>query len=380
MITTRERIKISELVAGTFHSNNSFCQDLNEFIPIGDRHFIFTNMGKAAFEQIVINAQLENSKILLPAFFPDDFVGIFRKYNITPIFSDVYENSYHLNIDLIEPEKLVDVKALIMLHTFGLPADGKKYKRFCENHNLLLIEDCARAFGAKSNGKLVGSFGNYAIFSLPKCTPLRQGGIAISQTPINPILDHSHIGLSGFLHNLTLIKVPFLSWLESIAFNAFADTPIYPREVGIYKLLPSRELDKLGKFFLKAYLPYYKEVLKKKRLISKKIKSELEPLGFKFQADDGNHIFTSLSLRLPGDLNAKEFKDFLIKRGVKASSMWTSALGVSKFSQKMWNINPTEFPNTLKLSKQILQLPVSRFQKEKETKKIIALCKDFVSG
>ena len=148
MITTRERIRLSELIKGSTTSEDNFHQILSDLIPIDDRRFIYTNMGKAAFEQIVINANLRNSKILLPAFFPDDFVGIFKKYNITPLFSDICPDTYHLNLETIDPKKLKEIKALIILHTFGLPADGHKFKQFCEQNNILMIEDCARSFGA----------------------------------------------------------------------------------------------------------------------------------------------------------------------------------------------------------------------------------------
>ncbi len=102
MITARERIKPTELLTGILNNKKNKKKYLNTFLPLKERNFIFTNMGKAAFEQVVISANLQNSKILLPAFIPDDFVGIFQKYNITPQFIDVHPDSYHLNLELIE--------------------------------------------------------------------------------------------------------------------------------------------------------------------------------------------------------------------------------------------------------------------------------------
>ena len=141
MITTRERIKLSEIFNGLIGENSTKEECMKHFLPLEGRYCIFTNMGKAAFEQIVLTAKLENSKVLLPAFFPDDFVGIFQKYDITPVFIDVALDSYHLNLDKISQGDLNGAKALILLHTFGLPADGHKYRSFCEKHKILLIED-----------------------------------------------------------------------------------------------------------------------------------------------------------------------------------------------------------------------------------------------
>ena len=182
MFTTRERIKISEILNGIFHFNSSTDQQLlRNILPIDKKYFFCTNQGKAVFEQIVIAENLQNSKILLPAFFPDDFVGIFLKYNITPIFVDVNPDTYHISLSDITSEHIDEAKALILLHTFGLPANGNEYRNFCDSHGLILIEDCARALGASFKNELVGSFGHYSLFSLPKCTPVRQGGIALSE-------------------------------------------------------------------------------------------------------------------------------------------------------------------------------------------------------
>lgn len=380
MFTTRERIKISEILNGIFHFNSSTDQQLlRNILPIDKKYFFYANQGKAVFEQIIIAENLQNSKILLPAFFPDDFVGIFLKYNITPIFVDVNPDTYHISLSDITSEHIDKAKALILLHTFGLPANGNEYRNFCNSHGLILIEDCARALGASFKNELVGSFGHYSLFSLPKCTPVRQGGIALSEKKIIPTLYKPQIGLYGLLNSLVLVKIPLLSPIEGLLYNLLAGTPIYPLEVGNYNPLPCRKLDKIGIFILKCFLPHYKKIIKQKRLIAAKIKFGLEAANFKFQIDNGDHIFTSLSAEPPSFCDSNKLTEFLMKNGVKMSTMWREAIGIFPFSHYTWNAKPQNTPISLHLSKRLVQFPISRYQTEKQSEKIIELCEQFLS-
>ncbi len=380
MITTRERITVSELVKGVISTaTTSLDSLLEEFVPLRGRQIVYASQGKAAFEQIVLAAGLERSRILMPAFFPDDFVGIFLKYDITPVFVDVHPHTYHLDLGTLTRRHLEGAKALLLEHTFGLPADGARYRSFCDEHGLVMIEDCARALGASSRGNLVGSFGHHAMFSLPKCAPVRAGGLAVSERPFRPRLEKGKIGLSGLLHSATLIRYPFSSAIEGTLYQLLADSPIYPREVGNYNPLPMREFDAVSKFMLKAFMPLYRDALSKKRACAHALRAALEPRGFTFQADQGEHIYTSLAAESPSSCDADRLKTFLNAHGVKASSMWRNAIGVSEFGRKTWKARPEDTPVALRLSERLIQLPVSRFRTHSQSRQVVELCERFVS-
>jgi dTDP-4-amino-4,6-dideoxygalactose transaminase len=379
VITTRERLTLAEIVRG-LSTRADLDSLLGEFVPADGRHLIFASQGKAAFEQVVLAAGLQDSTILMPAFFPDDFVGVFLKYRITPVFVDVDPETYHLNLGAVTAAQLSGAKALLIEHTFGLPADGAAFRTFCDRHGLILIEDCARALGAASGGRLVGSFGHYAIFSLPKCAPVRAGGVALAEAPFQPRLGPPAIGLSGLLHALTLVRYPFASVVEGAIYSAVADSPIYPREVGNYEPLPAREFDALGRLMLRMFLPAYREALQAKRACATALKDALEPAGFTFQADRaGEHIATSLAADPPASCDPDALKVFLIKHGVKASAMWRNALGISEFGRRTWNARPDSTPVALRLSKRLIQLPVSRFRTQAESRRIVELCLGFAA-
>jgi dTDP-4-amino-4,6-dideoxygalactose transaminase len=379
VITTRERLTLAEIARG-LSSRADLDGLLREFVPAEGRHVLFASQGKAAFEQVVLAAGLEGSKILMPAFFPDDFVGVFLKYRITPVFVDVDPETYHLDLGAVTAAQLSGARALLIEHTFGLPADGEAFRTFCDQHGLTLIEDCARALGAARRGRLVGSFGHYAIFSLPKCAPVRAGGVALAEAPFQSRLAPAKIGLSGFLHALTLVRYPFASALEGVIYSAVADSPIYPREVGNYEPLPAREFDALGRSMLRMFLPGYREALQARRAWATALRRALEPVGFRFQDDgQGEHIGTSLAADPPVRCDSDALKSFLIAHGVKASAMWRNALGISEFGRRTWNAKPDSTPVALRLSKRLIQLPVSRFRTHAESRRIVELCEGFAA-
>jgi dTDP-4-amino-4,6-dideoxygalactose transaminase len=57
------------------------------------------------------------------------------------------------------------IKAVVVVHLYGQPADLLAIVEICRKHNVLLIEDCAQAHGASVDGRLVGTWGCAAAFS-----------------------------------------------------------------------------------------------------------------------------------------------------------------------------------------------------------------------
>jgi dTDP-4-amino-4,6-dideoxygalactose transaminase len=382
LITTRERLTVAELLQGAVSTLRTDLDSLiGQFVPLKDRHFTYTSQGKAAFEQIVVTARLEGTRVLVPAFFPDDFVGVFLKYGITPVFVDVDPRTYHLDLAAVTPAQLDGASALLVEHTFGLPANGAACRAFCDAHRLILIEDCARALGARSAGRLVGSFGHYAMFSLPKIAPVRAGGLALADTPFRMPLQSARLGVTGLLHALTLVKYPLTAAVERPLYSVLADSSVYPREVGNYDPLPVREFDRVGRTMLKAFLPRYGAAISQKRQCAAVIRTGLEANGFTFQSDSaGEHIYTSLAAEPPAECDPDRLKSLLIKHGVKDSAMWREALGISEFGRKTWRAVPESTPVALRLSGRLIQFPVSRFQTPAESRSIVELCRRYAAG
>ena len=83
----------------------------------------------------------------------------------TPIFCDVNPDTF--NIDHSQIESLISprTKAIIVVHTFGNPADMDKICKIAKKHDLKLIEDCACSLGSTYKNQHTGTFGDIASIS-----------------------------------------------------------------------------------------------------------------------------------------------------------------------------------------------------------------------
>jgi len=85
----------------------------------------------------------------------------------TPIFIDSERDTW--NMDPVALEKAFslypDVKVVIAVDLYGVPAKLQEIRDICDRHGALLIEDAAEALGASHQGRKVGSFGAYNVLS-----------------------------------------------------------------------------------------------------------------------------------------------------------------------------------------------------------------------
>jgi len=99
-----------------------------------------------------------------------------------PVPADVKADSWNIDPDHVESLITSRTKAIIPVHLFGAAADMDRIMSIAERHDLLVVEDCAQAHGARWNGRPVGSFGHMAAFSFyaNKAITTGEGGMVTS--------------------------------------------------------------------------------------------------------------------------------------------------------------------------------------------------------
>jgi len=102
--------------------------------------------------------------------------------NAIPVPVDSENETWNLNIDLIEPQITSKTKAIIPVHLFGNPVDMDWLNEIAEKHNLVVIEDCAESHGATCRGVKTGSFGDMGCFSFyaNKIITTGEGGMVVT--------------------------------------------------------------------------------------------------------------------------------------------------------------------------------------------------------
>jgi dTDP-4-amino-4,6-dideoxygalactose transaminase len=83
----------------------------------------------------------------------------------TPVFIDVDPDTALVDPKLLPSKLTPRTKAVMPVHLGGVACDMEPIERFCNEHELHLLEDCAQAIGATYRGRSVGSFGT-GCFSL----------------------------------------------------------------------------------------------------------------------------------------------------------------------------------------------------------------------
>lgn len=82
-----------------------------------------------------------------------------------PVLADISGRSFTLDPERVHAAISERSRAILVVHLYGCPADMDALKTLADEHELLLIEDCAQAHGAEYRGRKVGTIGDLGAFS-----------------------------------------------------------------------------------------------------------------------------------------------------------------------------------------------------------------------
>jgi dTDP-4-amino-4,6-dideoxygalactose transaminase len=145
----------------------SFEAALGEFV--GSPHAITVSSGTAALHLACLAAKLgPGDEVIVPAFTFVASASAIRYVGATPVLCDV-TSPQDFNIDVADVERRITprTRAVVAVHFCGYPAAIAELRALCDEHELILIEDCAQAIGARvdETGRQVGTVGELGAFS-----------------------------------------------------------------------------------------------------------------------------------------------------------------------------------------------------------------------
>jgi dTDP-4-amino-4,6-dideoxygalactose transaminase len=102
-----------------------------------------------------------------------------------PVYIDIEENGFNMSPESLETKLTEKTKAIVIQHTFGIPAQIDRIMTIANEHHIPVIEDCCHTLASTFDGKLLGTFGAGAFFSFEWGKPIIAGvgGAAIANTP-----------------------------------------------------------------------------------------------------------------------------------------------------------------------------------------------------
>ena len=134
----------------------------------------------AALEIISILCNLKKkNEVIIPAHTYCATAIPFARNGGKIIWSDIDPQTRVACVDDILKKITKNTKVIVVVHLYGYAFDVQKLKSKIKNKKILIVEDCAQAFGAELNGKKVGTFGDFACYSFhaqKNITTLGEGG------------------------------------------------------------------------------------------------------------------------------------------------------------------------------------------------------------
>ena len=124
-------------------------------------------------------------EVILPGFTCVVVPNAVRFAGAKPVFADIAPTTYNLDPTSVEAAITPKTKALIIQHTFGIPAQLTELKSLAAGYHIQVIEDCAHSLGSTFDGRNLGTFGHAAFFSSQWSKPYTTGlgGIATTSDP-----------------------------------------------------------------------------------------------------------------------------------------------------------------------------------------------------
>jgi dTDP-4-amino-4,6-dideoxygalactose transaminase len=141
--------------------------------------------GRIALYAILLALDLrDDDEVLLPGYTCVVVPNAVRYAGAKPTYADIAPGGY--NLDPVSAKQRITsrTRALIVQHTYGIPADLEALSELAHEHELTLIEDCAHVLvGSGNRGRLMGSSGLAAFFSFQWSKPYTTGlgGMVVTQ-------------------------------------------------------------------------------------------------------------------------------------------------------------------------------------------------------
>ena len=280
---------------------------------------------------------------------------VIRRIGAKVLFVDVDEETMNISTELVEKiikETKQNIKAVIPVSLFGLPADLITLEKICQQYNLILIEDACQSFGASIYNRRSGSFGNAGAVSFFPAKPLGgcgDGGMIFTND-------------QGSAQKMRAIRI-------------HGQTGMYWHE---YDGLNAR-LDTLQAAILLAKFQHFEEELTKRQEIAKRYRLLLKDFqGVKFQKIPRGYVssYAQFTIRVP---ERDRLAEYLNARGIPTAIYYPVPLHLQPVFSDL-GYKQGSFPVAERLAKEVISLPMHPFLRREEQEEIVTAIKKFYGG
>jgi perosamine synthetase len=173
------------LESGWISSEGSFVKKFEtDMATYVDRKYaVAVSNGTCALEAALVAIEVgAGDEVILPTFTIISCANAIIKAGASPVLVDCNADTFNMTASLIEAKITSKTKAILVVHTYGLPCDMDAILELAKKYNLKVIEDSAEMLGQEYKNKRCGSFGDISILSFyaNKIVTTGEGGMILT--------------------------------------------------------------------------------------------------------------------------------------------------------------------------------------------------------
>ncbi len=150
---------------------------------VGCAHAVAVSSGTAALHLALIGGGISaGDEVIVPSFAFIAVANAVRYVGAIPVFVDIDERTLNIAPSAVEAAITAKTRAILVVHTFGVPAAMSELLEIASRHNLKIIEDACEAIGGEYQGRKLGSLGCAGVFGFypNKQITTGEGGILVT--------------------------------------------------------------------------------------------------------------------------------------------------------------------------------------------------------
>lgn len=309
---------------------------------IGVKFAVVFNSGTSALHAAMLANNIKvGDEIIVPSFSFVATVNSVLFVGAKPIFSDIEEDNFGLDPNLITEKITKKTKAVLPMDYGGMSCKIEEIKKITDEKNVLLFDDSAEGIGATVNNKKCGSIADCSIFSFAgnKVLTTGEGGAVVTNSKnicekLKRIRSHGRLDIKNYFDDTDQSRY------LSLGYNW--------RMSSITAALGIKQIEKLDKLIRMRQdnANYMSSHLSK---ISK-IKIPKSPEGY-------SHAYQMYTIRLPDKKTRDNLQQHLTRLKI-FSKVYFSPIHLTEFYMNKFNCKKGQLPVTEKISEQVLTLPM----------------------
>lgn len=268
----------------------------------------------------------------------------------TPIFVDIKEKTYNINVDNVEEKITKKTKMILPVHLFGQMCLMDQIMEIADKYGVVVLEDACQAHGAEYKGKRAGSFGDAACFSF---------------YPSKNIGAYGDAGIIVTNNKELCEKIKMM--------RNYGQSQKYHHDFPGY----NSRMDALQAAILLVKMKYVEKWNKMRRKNAKlynELLTEIKGVITPFEHKDCKHVYYVYVIRVK---KRDKLREFLKSKGVESGVHYPIPIHLLK-AYSYLGLGPGSFPVAERVAKEILSLPMFPLLKEEEIQYVVDCIKEFV--